>query len=396
MRATVPLGRIAGVRVGLHWSVAGIMLLVAVGLAAYQLPAVFPGHSAPGYALSGVLAAVLLMLSLLGHELAHAIVARRNGVRVAGITLWLLGGVARLQDEARTPGAEFRIAVVGPAVSALLGVVFGGAAWAAIQVGAGRLAAAVLLYLAVLNVALAVFNLVPAAPLDGGRVLRAGLWRWTRDRTTASVWSARAGQGLGGLLVAAGVVRAFTSGVDGVWWVLIGMFVLTIAGGEQRQARLGEKLAGIRVAEAMDRDVPTVDAGLTVDRFLRERVFERGPASFAVSNGNELLGVVGVRRARAVPQRARSTTTLARIATPLPEVGTAAPDEPLSAVMPRLAGADERVLVFDGAVLAGSITPAELDRAAGFTGPQATSGPSTPPPEDDRPPPPDWWYPGRG
>lgn len=397
MTTTVPLGRIAGVRIGLHWSVAGIMLLVAVGLAAYQLPMVFPGFSALAYAVSGAGAAIALMLSLLAHELAHAIIARRNGVPVGGITLWLLGGVARLQDEARTPGAEFRIAVVGPATSALLAVVFSGVTWVAVQLGSGRLVAAVLLYLAVLNAALAVFNLVPAAPLDGGRVLRAALWRWTGDRTRASVWSARAGRGLGGALVVAGLVRAFTSGVDGIWWVLIGMFVLTVAGAEQRQAKLGESLRDIRVDEAMNPDVPVAEPELTVDAFLRERVFEHGPASFLVGDRAAPLGVLGVRRARAIRRRARATTTLGRIATPLGEVGKASPDEPLSAVLPRLAGGD-RVLVFDGHALTGSITPTDLDRAAGF--PAAGGAPGStgrsPAVEDDTPPPTDWWYPGRG
>lgn len=397
VRTTVPLGRIAGVRIGLHWSVAGIVLLVAVGLAAYQLPTVFPGYSALAYAVSGAVAALLLMLSLLLHELAHAIIARRNGVPVGGITLWLLGGVARLQDEARSPGAEFRIAVVGPATSALLAVVFGGATWAAVQLGSGRLVAAVLLYLAVLNVVLAVFNLVPAAPLDGGRVLRAGLWRWTGDRTRASVGSARAGQGLGALLVIAGVVRAFTSGADGIWWVLIGMFVLTVAGAERRQAKLGESLRGVRVVEAMSADVPVVEPELTVHEFLRERVFEHGPASFVVGDRAAPLGVLGVRRARAVRRRARSSTALRRIATPLQEAGTASPEEPLAAVLPRLAGT-ERVLVFDGPRLVGSITPADLDRAAGSAGSGAAPGSAgrSPVAEDDSPPPPDWWYPGRG
>lgn len=395
MTTTVPLGRIAGVRIGLHWSVAGIVLLVAVGLAAYQLPAVFPGHSAVAYALGGAGAAVLLLLSLLAHELAHAIVARRNGVPVGGITLWLLGGVAQLRDEASTPGADFRIAAVGPGTSALLGVLFAGVTWAAIGLGSGRLVAAVLLYLALLNVVLAVFNLVPAAPLDGGRVLRAALWRWTGDRARASVWSARAGRVLGGGLMIAGLVRAFTSGADGIWWVLIGMFVLTVAGAEQRRAQLGESLTGIRVGEAMDPGVPVVEPELTVDEFLRERVFEHGPASFVVGDRAAPLGLLGVRRARAVRRGARTTTALRRIATPLDETGAASPDEPLSAVLPRLAGA-ERVLVFDGDRLVGSITPTDLERAAGSSPPRGAPGPGGSSPGSTDPPPPGWWYPGRG
>ncbi|MFD0487655.1 site-2 protease family protein [Saccharopolyspora spinosporotrichia] len=164
MHGTIPPGRIAGVRVGLHWSVAGIVVVVAAGLAAYQLPAVYPGHSRIAYAVAGVAASGLLVCSLLGHELAHAVVARRNGVAVEGITLWLLGGVARLRDEARSPGADLRIATVGPTASAALAVAFGALAWTSNLAGAGELVIAVLGYLALLNVLLALFNLLPAAP----------------------------------------------------------------------------------------------------------------------------------------------------------------------------------------------------------------------------------------
>lgn len=214
MNDTIALGRVAGLRVGLHWSVVGIVVLVVVGLAGYTLPLLYPGHSAVGYVLSGVAAAVLLVASLLAHEVSHAVVARRNGVAVDGITLWLLGGVARLRGEAGSPGAELVIAVVGPAASLVLAVLFGVAWWVA-DLMTAELVAAVLGYLALLNLVIAVFNMVPAAPLDGGRVLRAVLWRLGGDRYKAAVWSARAGRGLGFVLVALGFVELLARGVGG-------------------------------------------------------------------------------------------------------------------------------------------------------------------------------------
>lgn len=220
MNATIPLGRIAGVRVGLHWSVAGIVALVAVGLASVQLPAAFPGHSPVGYTLAGLATATLLLGSLLTHELAHALVARRNAVDVDGITLWLLGGVAQLRGEARTPGADLRIAGIGPMTSGALALVFGLLGWLVHLADAHVLVVAVLGYLALLNVVLAVFNLLPAAPLDGGRVLRAVLWWWRGDRYQAALWSARAGLGLGGLLVLGGVVQLFRQSTEGLWTIL--------------------------------------------------------------------------------------------------------------------------------------------------------------------------------
>jgi Zn-dependent protease len=175
VRETFSLGRIAGIRIGVNISVLVIVLIIAGGLALGRFPLVLPGRSTLSYVLAGVVAAVAFLASLLAHELAHALVARRNGIEVEGITLWLLGGVARLKGGARGPGAEFRVAGVGPLTSLVLGVVFGGCAMLATAAGAGGLPVAVLAYLAGINVLLAVFNLVPAAPLDGGRLLRAAV-----------------------------------------------------------------------------------------------------------------------------------------------------------------------------------------------------------------------------
>src|SRR3712207_6323064 len=162
------------------------------------------------YAIAAVLAAVAFLASLLAHELAHALVARRNGVEVEGITLWLLGGVARLRGGARTPGAEFCIAGVGPLTSLVLGLLLMAGAVLARLAGADGLPVAVLEYLAGINVVLAVFNLVPAAPLDGGRVLRAFLWRLRGDAWSSAVTAARAGRFFGFALIALGFLQLFT------------------------------------------------------------------------------------------------------------------------------------------------------------------------------------------
>src|SRR5918992_4812429 len=178
MRASISLGRIAGIKVGINASVLVIIAILVFGLATGMLPDGYPGRSTAAYVAAAIVAAVLFLASLLAHELAHSLVARRNGIEVESIVLWLLGGVAQLRGEAKTPGADFRIAVVGPLTSVGLAIVFGVAAGGLIQLGAGGLATGVLTYLAATNAMLAIFNLIPAAPLDGGRVLRAALWRW--------------------------------------------------------------------------------------------------------------------------------------------------------------------------------------------------------------------------
>lgn len=398
MKETIRLGRIAGVRVGLHWSVLGIVVLVAAGLGGYQLPGAFPGHSPLGYALGGIAAAVFLVGSLLGHEMAHALVARRNGVAVEGITLWLLGGVARLRGEDRTPGAELRIAVVGPVASVVLAAAFGVVAWAAAFLGAGELVVAVLGYLALLNLVLAVFNLVPAAPLDGGRVLRAALWLWRGDRFRAAVWSARAGRGLGFLLVLAGVVRLLTGGAEGLWWVLLGWFIVSVASAEEQQARVGVVLSGVRVHDVMSGRVETADGRLTVERFLQDVVLDRGHAAFPLLDEvGRFDGLVTLSRLRNVPRQERATTILRQVAAPAAEVPVAEPDEPLAGVLSRLTRTTEgRLLVFRSGELTGIVSPSDISRVV------AEHGLSVEVPggtdltwEQHKPPPSGWWYPGQ-
>lgn len=397
MKNTISLGRVAGVRIGLHWSVVGIVVLIVAVLSAYQLPAVLPGQPVAGYVLGGISAAVLLVLSLLCHEVAHAIVARRNGVGVDGITLWLLGGVARLRGEAPTPGAELRITAVGPLTSGALAVVFGAATFGAAALDAYPLIIVVLAYLALLNVVLAVFNLLPAAPLDGGRVLRAVLWWWRGDRFTAAVWSARAGRGLGYLLVLAGLVQIAFRGLDGLWWVLLGWFIASMAAAEERQAHIGVALADVRVRDVMSSPVETVESDQTVERFLGDEAARRHSAFPLVDHGR-LDGLLTLRRLGRVPREASSSTSLRSVATPLDRVPVAEPDEPLPLVLPRLDKPTEgRLLVRTGERLVGIVSPSDIHRTLARHG-----LPSPPIPggkeqhrEPREPPPSGWWYPGQ-
>ena len=219
MRLTVRLGRILGIPVGVNAGVLVMVVLVSAGLAFGSLPAGHPGRPLPVYLVAGGIAAVLFIASLLAHELAHAVVARATGVEVEGITLWLLGGVAQLRGEARSAAAELAIAAVGPATSVALGALFAAVTAGLSAAGERGLPVAVAGYLAMANVALAVFNLVPAAPLDGGRVLRAAVWRATGDRFRAARVAAGAGRVFGLLLILAGVARVlFGAGLGGCGW----------------------------------------------------------------------------------------------------------------------------------------------------------------------------------
>lgn len=248
MRSTIRLGRIFGINVGVHWSV-----LVIAGLLGFALT--------DGVADAGLWAVVVptvfvFLACLLAHELAHSVVAERNGLRVKGITLWLLGGIAQLAAPMPSAGAEFRIAAAGPAMSyALAGMFFAGSG-VAHALGGSALLVSAFDWLAFVNIVLGTFNLIPAAPLDGGRILASAIWAVTKDRTRADVFATRVGQGFGGLLLAVGLVGPLV-GVPyvSVWTALMGVFVLRVATAELRYARAVGRFATIPV-EASPIDIP--------------------------------------------------------------------------------------------------------------------------------------------
>jgi Zn-dependent protease/CBS domain-containing protein len=367
MRESVRLGTIAGVRVGLNVSVFVIMAILVFGLAAGRFPAAYPGRSTLAYITAAVVAAVLFFLSLLGHELAHATVARRYGIEVRGIVLWLFGGVAELKGEPQTPRADFRIAVVGPLTSFVIAVGFGVVAWAFDAIDAPGLVVGVFGYLAGVNLMLAVFNLVPAAPLDGGRILRAGLWAWRHDRVWAAVRAARAGRAFGYILITLGFLQIVSGlGLDGLWLVLIGLFLVNAATAEEQQAQLAETLHGVTVGHVMSADPVTADPHERLDQFVARGVWTRPHSTYPlVDDAGRLVGLATLNRIRAVPVERRSGTTMLDIACRPHDVPIASADEPLVALMPRMADcADGRAVVVDedGRVI-GIVSPRDISRA---------------------------------
>ena len=306
MHEHLRLGRIAGVTVGINWSVLVIFALVSFGLAAGQFPQAYPGRTTAAYTVAGLIAGTVFFLSLLAHEIAHAIVARRHGVHVEGITLWMLGGVARLKGEPATPSAEMRIAGIGPAVSLALAAGFAVVAWLLQAVGSEGLPFGVFAWLATINLVLAVFNLIPAAPLDGGRLLRAALWRRRGDRTSAAVTAAHAGRRFGWLLVTLGLIQFLVADVGGLWLMLLGWFITTAATAEVQHAELTDALSGVRVADVMSADPVTVPAGITITRFLDAYVFTHPHSTFPVTDfEGRPTGLVTLQRVKRIAPRAR-------------------------------------------------------------------------------------------
>jgi Zn-dependent protease/CBS domain-containing protein len=368
--AVVPLGSVRGIRIEANWSVALIFALIAFGLATLQFPSVNPHQGALTYAIAAILTAVAFFASLLAHELAHSLVARRFGLRVEKITLWLLGGVSELSGEVPSPGAEVWIAGVGPLTSLVLGGIFIGAA--VLFAGTGPARASVpgvfetaLAYLGITNVALAAFNVIPAAPLDGGRLLRAVVWWRTGDRVKATVWASRAGQAFGWAFIVGGVYAFFTTRQwTWLWFAFIGWFLAGSASAEAQQAVVTGQLRGIRVSQIMTPDPVTVPGSATVSEFLDGHLFRARHQGFPVIQDDRgVTGLVTVNRIRQVPPEERDRTRLADIACPLADVATAAPDDSVADLLPRLtACTDRRALVFRDGRLAGIISPSDIAR----------------------------------
>jgi Zn-dependent protease len=358
MKPSVRIGRILGIEVGVHWSVLIIAALLAFGLTG--------GVSDVAVWAVALLAVVLFLGSLLAHELAHSVVARRNGMQVTGITLWLLGGVAQLGGPMPSAKAELKVAAAGPATSIVLGAGFLVVTLAGVFAGVSELVLSAFAWLGLVNLVLAVFNLIPAAPLDGGRILAGFLWWRHGNRTRADVTAARAGQVVGYGMIGLGVVGLF---VDipfvSLWTALLGWFIVTTATAEQRHAVLSGQMGSVRVRDVMTPAPETVRGWMTVGAFADEaKVAPPRHRVYPVEAwGGGISGVVTLDALHAVPASMLASTRVADVAVPLEQVAVAAPGELLLDLIGRPAvGRLPYVLVFDGEHLVGVVTASDLTR----------------------------------
>ncbi|MQA07239.1 MAG: peptidase [Pseudonocardiaceae bacterium] len=362
-RTTVPLGRFAGIPVGAHWSVLVVIGLISYLLASVVLPVNASGIPATWYWLTGVLIAMCFVASLLAHELAHAATARRYGVGVKRITLWMLGGTAELEAEPPSPKADLVIASTGPAIS----LAIGGACWGGAIVAANWLPPLVaigLLWLGVTNVVLAAFNMLPGAPLDGGRVLRAAVWKRTGDRRRARTVAVRAGQLLGIALALTGVAEALLLGrLAGLWLVLIGWFLLAAAGAERAGGIVRDQLGDIRIGAVMSPAPVSAPGWLTVQAFLdriavpaRRRVFP------VLSFGGSPVGTVSLMDLAKLSPQERMNTRISAVCRPAKAVAHS--DDLLIDVLPSALprNGQDLLLITDGGILVGVISAEDLTR----------------------------------
>jgi Zn-dependent protease len=358
------LGRIAGIPVGLHWSVVGMIVAVAGVLALDVLPSTFPDEAASDRWAAAAVGTVAFAASLLAHELGHAVLARRHGVGVDGITLWLLGGVARLTRQAPSATAELRIALAGPLASGAVGVFLVSTALLTRGADGGNLARAVVLWLGLVNVLLAVLNLLPGSPLDGGRVLSALLWRRTGDAERGRLLAARSGLVLGLAAVLLGLLELVRWERPAGWGTVgIGAFLLVSARSEVAAAVVRGRLRRTTMLDVMAPHPQGVPDWLTVDRFLQGPGVEEIVVFPVVRWDHRPVGWVSRDLAQRFPDPERSWTHLARAMVPDQQAPRAWASEPVDEVLSRL-GDDlpQVVVVLDPRTrqVAGTVSGARL------------------------------------
>ncbi|BCK70127.1 zinc metalloprotease [Streptomyces glebosus] len=363
MNGSVRVGQVVGVPLRMHWSVPLLVGLFAYGLGRQGLPVWTPGRSDAVYAVGGVAGAALLMGSLLLHETAHAATALRKKISVQDVTLWALGGTTRM---GRPPNAAaaFAVAVSGPLISLVIGGVALGAGIGLHGLSGWAVPSVVLAWLGWANLFLGVFNLLPAVPLDGGRVVQAVLWWRTGDRERADLAASRGGQIMGLLLVAAGWISVLRGAPGGLWIVFIGLFIMIVAGAERRRAALHRALRGLRVGEAMTGPVATGADWLTVQRFIDEvAVHSRYSVLPLLDFEGRPSGIVQLRRLATVPAAGRETLRVREVATPLSQCAVAAPDDLLTEALDKLSlRTGARILVVDAGHLVGIVTGKDISR----------------------------------
>jgi Zn-dependent protease len=351
-----------GIRIGVNWSWLVVVALIVWTLDTAIFPETNPGLADGTYLAMAIAAAVLFFASLLLHELGHAFQARREGIEIEGITLWLFGGVAKFKGAFPSAGAEFRIAIAGPIVSLVLGLLFSLGAWA---VSTAEAVDGVAAWLGYINLTLLVFNLLPALPLDGGRVLRAVLWQVRGDFRSATHLAARVGRGFGYLFIVVGVAMfIFEGAFSGAWLAFIGWFLLGAATAEDNYVMVSEALGDLRVRDLMIRDPVTVPADMSIGQFMDEVAWNRRYTTYPVVEDGHVAGLLAFRCVSETP-RSEWDRRLARdCMIPIDRVPVLEADETATEALAELSSSGvNRGLVLDGDRLAGFVSITDLARA---------------------------------
>ncbi|MGB8063222.1 MAG: site-2 protease family protein [Candidatus Sulfotelmatobacter sp.] len=331
MHSQIKLGRIAGIQIGLHYSWFIIALLIAFSLASH-FHAVRPEWNVALVWTCAIVTSIFFFVALLLHELAHSIVAKSRGLRVRAITLFALGGVSQIESEAADAKSEFWIAIVGPLTSLLIGAVL----VAGVRFSGGFHGAepanpivAVALWLGYINIALAVFNMIPGYPLDGGRVLRALFWWITKNAERSTRWASQVGQVVAFFFIFFGLYRFFVgASFGGLWIAFIGWFLLDAARSSYVQVGLTSELRGHIVRDIMQHDCGTVESYISLRDFVDQYLLHSGSRCFLVRQDHHVAGIVTTDELRSVRREEWDRTSVQSVMRPLAQVPTVPPDMP--------------------------------------------------------------------
>lgn len=331
-RSGIPLGRIAGIDIRLDYSWFIIFLLVTWSLAAGYFPQVYPQWSTAQSVITGLITSLLFFGSILAHELMHSIVAQRSGIAVGAITLFIFGGVSQISKEPESPSVEFRIAMAGPVTSIILGTVSG----TIMLLAPDNLEAliAVSFWLSLINLSLGLFNLLPAFPMDGGRVLRALIWWRSRNLRRATRVASLGGQIISTLFIMGGIWLLFSGLIlNGMWLILIGWFLFNAATTSYRQFNIQQALQGHSVREVMTPGCAVIPPTLTAEQLVDGYLLPSGKRCFIVGEEDRPTGLVTLTDVSSLSKEERTTKSVKEIMTPLEKLRTASPDEDLYSAM---------------------------------------------------------------
>jgi Zn-dependent protease/predicted transcriptional regulator len=333
MQAQIKLGRLFGVQIGLHYTWFLIALLITFSLAGHWRA--MHAEWGPGLVWTmAIVTGLLFFAALIAHELAHALVARARGLPVHSITLFALGGVAQIEQEATDASTEFWMGIAGPIMSALIGGVCLGLAgvigWSPWTEPATPILA-MLVWLGYINLGLALFNMIPGFPMDGGRVLRAIVWWITGNAARATRIASLTGQVLAFGFIVLGLLRFFGgAGFGGVWIAFIGWFLLSAARASYTEMALRERVRGVRVGEIMTRECPLVDGQITLQTFVEEHLLRTGGRCFLVADNGTIAGLLTPHEVKAVERARWPVTTVYDVMRPLAQLRTVTPDTPVA------------------------------------------------------------------
>jgi len=358
------LGKLFGIQFRLHYTWFIIFLLITVSLSWQVFPVFYPGWSQPVYWTIGIVTSLLFFASVLAHELAHSLVGRANGIPIKSITLFIFGGVAQMTREVTKASAEFKMAAAGPACSLVIGGLFA-VVWVLTR-GVIEPVSAMAFYLAQINVVLAIFNLIPGFPLDGGRVFRSLMWRFSGNYQRSTRIATRLGQGIAYAFMLGGILMLvfLQEWIGGLWLIFIGWFLQNAASASYRQAQWQEAIHGITASQVMTQHYTTVPPDITLSQLVEGYVLLKGQRFFLVADEGGFKGILTLRNIKSAARSDWDKTLIEKVMVPADRMKAARPEQDVLSIMAELNenNINQMPVVRDGQVI-GLITRDNLLRA---------------------------------